>query len=138
MRKNILIRLAQICIAVISLPAVVAAAQSGEWQTYADPTAGYQFEYPASAQLSTGFDVSQGYQAVFVAVDTPTYQGYSIAVLKNPQNLPLNQFLAARPDLALATGKHLAINGLEALQVSPELVWVQSDQVVLKIEVYGV
>ena len=138
MRKNILKRLAQICIAVISLPAVVAAAQSGEWKTYADPAAGYQFEYPASAQLSTGFDVSQGYQAVFVAIDTPTYQGYSIAVLSNPQNLPLNQFLAARPDLALAIGKHSTINGLEAIQVSPELVWVQSDQVVLKIELYGV
>jgi murein DD-endopeptidase MepM/ murein hydrolase activator NlpD len=133
MLKNILKRFTLIFI-VAMIWSAARVAQAGEWQTYTDSVAGYAFEYPADSHLSTGLDASQGYQSVFVAIGD---QGYSIAVLNNTQNLPLDQFLIERKFFDPAQGQRVKINELEALQVSPESAWVQLDQVALKIELYA-
>ena len=74
-------------IAALILPSTRVTAQVSEWLTYADPVAGYAFDYPATAHLSTGDDAAQGYQAVFVQSDqAPGYQGYAVVVFNNAAN----------------------------------------------------
>jgi murein DD-endopeptidase MepM/ murein hydrolase activator NlpD len=136
-------RLIAILIALLAVPTLIAAAQSSEWLTYSDPVAGFAFEYPSNAHLSTGLDASQGNSSVFVSIGAgQEYQGYSIAVLNNGRNLALDQFLIEQLHFNSAQSKRLNLNGLEAIQLSAaaadqaEAYWVQLDRVVLKIELY--
>ncbi|HZY45197.1 MAG TPA: M23 family metallopeptidase [Anaerolineae bacterium] len=136
-------RLIAILIALLAVPTLIAAAQSSEWLTYSDPVAGFAFEYPSNAHLSTGLDASQGNSSVFVSIGAgQEYQGYSIAVLNNGRNLALDQFLIELLHLDTAQSKRLNLNGLEAIQQpatgadQAEAYWVQLDRVVLKIELY--
>lgn len=136
-------RLIVILIALLAVPTLIAAAQSSEWLTYSDPVAGFAFEYPSNAHLSTGLDASQGNSSVFVSIGAgQEYQGYSIAVLNNGRNLALDQFLIEQLHFNSAQSKRLNLNGLEAIQQpataadQAEAYWVQLDRVVLKIELY--
>src|SRR3974377_1124036 len=83
------------CVAVLLTFLVAAAAQSQAWRTYRDAAAGFAFEYPADAHVSTEQEASQGYASIFVALppEGEGYQGYAIAVFANPADLPLHRFL---------------------------------------------
>jgi murein DD-endopeptidase MepM/ murein hydrolase activator NlpD len=136
-------RLIAILIALVVAPTLIAAAQSSEWLTYADSIAGYAFEYPSNAHLSTGLDAAQGYNSVFVSIGAgQEYQGYSIAVLNNADDLSLDRFLIEQLHFNTVQSKRLTLNGLEAIQLpasaadQAEAYWVQLDRVVLKIELY--
>ncbi len=136
-------RLIAILIALIIAPTLIAAARSSEWLTYSDPIAGYVFEYPSNAHLSTGLDAAQGYNSVFVSIGAgQEYQGYSIAVLNNVNNSSLDRFLIEQLHLNTAQSKRVNLNGLEAIRLlatagdQAEAYWVQLDRVVIKIELY--
>jgi murein DD-endopeptidase MepM/ murein hydrolase activator NlpD len=92
-------------LAVIALSFAVraAVAQTDGWQTYTSDDAAYAFDYPPDTVITTSDDASQPYKIVyaeFTLTDTTDYQGISVMVLDNPQNLPARQFVAQRYSVA--------------------------------------
>jgi murein DD-endopeptidase MepM/ murein hydrolase activator NlpD len=141
-------RLFIVCGAALLPLLVVATAQSDVWQTYRDPSAGFAFDYPASAHLSVEREASQGYASVFVALpDEGTgYQGYAVTVFANPDDLPLSRFLIERRGFTSFGGQNVRLNGVDALRAAKntvlagadaEVYWLQGDRVVVRLGLYA-
>ncbi|HEY4722146.1 MAG TPA: hypothetical protein VII92_09885, partial [Anaerolineae bacterium] len=102
-----------VLIAALIIPVLFAKAQSNGWLNYTDSLAGYSFEYPANAHLSTGRDATQGYATVFVALggSGEKYQGYTVAVFDNAADLPLAQYLIDRRGFSTFAGQNVIEHG---------------------------
>lgn len=109
-------------------PVLTSRAQTADWRTYTNFTAGYSIEYPAAARL----DVED--QAVYVALNQqPPYQGYVIVAVDNSADRALAEFLAARADGELF--KPTQLNGLTAaVNADATAYWLQIDGALIKIE----
>ena len=125
-----------------------AAAQSQAWQTYRNAAAGFAFDYPAGAHVSTEQDASQGYASIFVALpdEGAGYQGYAVAVFANPDDLPLPRFLIERRGFTVFGGQNLRLNGVDALRAAPDTAlaeddaasyWLRGDGVVVRLGLYA-
>ena len=84
--------------AVISQSHVISASQAityGSWLTFTDSEAEYSLRYPPNSYINSGQSKGQTYRTVDIGFQIPNqrYQGMSIRVEPNPQNLPINQFL---------------------------------------------
>ena len=131
----------------LSMPVLSVNAQPAEWLTYSDPIAGYAFDYPTTAHLSAGLDATQGYNSVFVTLnDERTYQGYSIVVFDNTDDLPLDRFLIERRGLDASAGQSVQVGRREALRaaqhtglagVDADVYWVDADRVVIRLGLYA-
>lgn len=67
----------------------------GDWHTFTDLEAGYSIRYPPNSYINSGQSKGQTYRTVDIGFQIPNqrYQGMSVRVEPNPQNLPINQFL---------------------------------------------
>ncbi len=144
MTRHILVSWAAVLLSFL----VAADAQTQTWQTYRDAAAGFAFDYPADAHVSTEQEASQGYSSIFVALppEGAGYQGYAIAVFANQDDLPLSRFLAERRGLASFGGQNLIINGVDALRAAPgtalagddaEAYWFRGEGVVARLGLYA-
>ena len=160
---RVLVAVASFCMAAMVAGAVANAArplhlpaQSDGWQTYTADDAAYAFDYPPGADISTSDDASLRFKMVYVEFtvsSTTDYQGISVMVLENPQNLPLQQFINAqyrtaglRPAAEAQRAVALQIKDRQALKLERDkvignldkyTVLIPGDGVVYRVNLYG-
>ena len=106
-----------------------------EWVTYTDPEAGYSFEYHPDFVIQAGRNAKERFDHVFINLrfvvnDRPRGDIVLIAVLENPERLPLDRFLKTEHALYYSQldpawvetdihryAKPLSIAGREALRI---------------------
>ena len=121
--------------------AAVARAQEGAWQTYTSDDAAYSFDYPPGTHLTASDDASLRFKIVYAEFDitgTTDYQGVSVMVLENPNNLTIQRFIAAQYRAAGLRATAQAQRGV-AMQInSRPALKLQRDSVIGNLDKYTV
>jgi murein DD-endopeptidase MepM/ murein hydrolase activator NlpD len=128
-------------LAALALAATVMA-QSDGWQTYASDDASYSLDLPPDAVVSTSEDASLRFKIVyaqFAVTDTTDYQGISVMVLENPDNLAPRAFVAGQYRQAGVRQSAQAQRSTAALRVGDRTaIRLQRDAVVGDLDKYTV
>ncbi|MCL4505061.1 MAG: M23 family metallopeptidase, partial [Chloroflexi bacterium] len=143
-------------LAVSMAVAAVARAQAESWPTYTSDDAAFSFDYPPGANITTSDDASLRFKIVYAEFDisaTTDYQGVSVMVLENPKNLPIQQFIASRyqvaglrPTAQAQRGVAMQINSRPAIKLQRDsvignldkyTVLIPGDGVMYRINLYG-
>lgn len=82
----------------LSIPHGISTTQAitlSSWLTFTDLEAKYSLRYPPNSYINSGQSKGQTYRTLGIGFQIPNqrYQGMSVRVEPNPQNLPINQFL---------------------------------------------